>query len=540
MNKVFTTILILISPVLLTGQVAINTTGIEAPQSAMLSVSHGSKGFLPPRMTQSQRDAISSPATGLLIYQTDGTGGYYYYDGTAWKTFSPMGWSLTGNSGTIDGTDFVGNTSNVYFNLRIDSIRAGRIDQARKCTWLGYKSGDSANLSSQYTALGNYCGGKLTNVNYGTAIGAYAFKFGNNGNSITAIGDSALHRNEEGNGNVAVGYKAMSTNKNSQYNVVVGVNALGGLAFTNSGNAWDGKNTAIGNEALKNCNSDDVNLTGIYNTAIGDSSLYTLRLGAKNSAAGFLALFKDTTGKANTGCGYQALYRASTGHYNTAFGYYALADLTTGSGNTGIGAKCGTIFNGITTSDYGSVAGYDTRPNFAGIDNFINFDPMGISDYSFSSNMARFGNYNTTSIGGQVSWTSYSDERIKENIQENVPGIKFIMKLTPVTYQMKKRGNVPEKGKRARYMQIRRTGFLAQEVEAAAGSVGFDFDGVDTPPNEKGYYGLRYALFTVPLVKAVQEHQQELEKTEAELSEIIKDIEELKQLFYDVKKIKKK
>ena len=36
-------------------------------------------------MTKTQRDAIATPAIGLLIYQTNSTPGFYYYDGTAWK-----------------------------------------------------------------------------------------------------------------------------------------------------------------------------------------------------------------------------------------------------------------------------------------------------------------------------------------------------------------------------------------------------------------------------------------------------------------------
>ena len=35
-------------------------------------------------MTETQRDAISSPANGLMIYQTDGTVGFYYYNGSSW------------------------------------------------------------------------------------------------------------------------------------------------------------------------------------------------------------------------------------------------------------------------------------------------------------------------------------------------------------------------------------------------------------------------------------------------------------------------
>lgn len=59
--------------------------GIASPNSsAMLDVTSTSKGFLPPRMTAAQKSAIATPATGLLIYQTDGTAGYYYYTGAAW------------------------------------------------------------------------------------------------------------------------------------------------------------------------------------------------------------------------------------------------------------------------------------------------------------------------------------------------------------------------------------------------------------------------------------------------------------------------
>lgn len=41
-------------------------------------------GFLMPRMTKTQKNAISSPANGLLIYQTDDTTGFWFYNGTAW------------------------------------------------------------------------------------------------------------------------------------------------------------------------------------------------------------------------------------------------------------------------------------------------------------------------------------------------------------------------------------------------------------------------------------------------------------------------
>lgn len=54
--------------------------------SAILDVRSTTQGFLPPRMTTAQRDAISSPATGLIIYNTT-TNKHQGYNGTTWNDF---------------------------------------------------------------------------------------------------------------------------------------------------------------------------------------------------------------------------------------------------------------------------------------------------------------------------------------------------------------------------------------------------------------------------------------------------------------------
>jgi hypothetical protein len=61
--------------------VGIGTTPVA---SAALQVNSTSQGVLLPSMTLAQRDLITSPATGLLVFQTDSTPGFYYYNGTAW------------------------------------------------------------------------------------------------------------------------------------------------------------------------------------------------------------------------------------------------------------------------------------------------------------------------------------------------------------------------------------------------------------------------------------------------------------------------
>lgn len=52
--------------------------------SAVLECNSTTRGFLPPRMTQAERNAIASPAIGLEIYQTDATEGKYIYKSSGW------------------------------------------------------------------------------------------------------------------------------------------------------------------------------------------------------------------------------------------------------------------------------------------------------------------------------------------------------------------------------------------------------------------------------------------------------------------------
>ncbi len=87
-------------------QVGIGTTTPNT--SAMLDINSTTKGLLVPRMTLIEKNAIVTPANGLLIYQTDGVSGFWYYDGTSWQPFgADLDW-------TVSGTDmYNANTGNV-------------------------------------------------------------------------------------------------------------------------------------------------------------------------------------------------------------------------------------------------------------------------------------------------------------------------------------------------------------------------------------------------------------------------------------------
>lgn len=83
------------------GSVGIGTTSPNS--SSLLDMTSTTKGMLTPRMTKAQRDAISSPATGLMIYQTDNTAGFYYYAGIFSGGWKPVGGAAT-NLGNLTTT----------------------------------------------------------------------------------------------------------------------------------------------------------------------------------------------------------------------------------------------------------------------------------------------------------------------------------------------------------------------------------------------------------------------------------------------------
>ncbi len=115
------------------GNVGIGTIAPSA--SAMLEMSSTSGGLLIPRMTAAQKVAIGTPATGLLIYQTDAPVGFWYYNGTSWlpllgaisSSDGTAGWSLTGNTGTTAGTNYLGTSDAKDFVIKTNGTERVRV-----------------------------------------------------------------------------------------------------------------------------------------------------------------------------------------------------------------------------------------------------------------------------------------------------------------------------------------------------------------------------------------------------------------------------
>ncbi|MEZ4857614.1 MAG: tail fiber domain-containing protein [Flavobacteriaceae bacterium] len=215
-------------------QVGINTTTPDP--SSELDISSTDGGILIPRMTQTDRDAIATPATGLMIYQTDNTPGFYYYDGSSWVIIgggvdtqntldeaydeggAGLGRTITADNGAvlIQGNDGFQNTgtfgagatlalsgagTRMFFYPRKAAFRAGNVTATQ---WNDANIGDYSIAMGRSTTASNTYDvaigfGSIASGSYSTALGwasgasgAYSMSLGQNsvasGWSSTALG----------------------------------------------------------------------------------------------------------------------------------------------------------------------------------------------------------------------------------------------------------------------------------------------------------------------------------------------------------------
>ncbi len=393
-------------------------------------------------------------------------------------------------------------------------------------TFLGNNAGGSNVSGNSNTFVGNFAGFTNTTGN-NTFVGNYSGSSTNSGPANTATGSNSMYNNTTGYSNTANGNSALRSNSIGFSNTAIGAEAL-------YSNTFAAHNTATGYQALRVS-------TGEKNTASGSLALTANTQGAYNTAEGYAAMYLNTSGINNTASGYGALYSNTSGHYNLAMGSLALYATTTSQYNTALGNTAGNLYNHGWNNDF---VGANTNTNGH---NYYNVIAIGQGTIVTGVSMARFGNASTTSYGGWAGWSNFSDGRFKTNIHENVVGLDFIMKLRPVTYNLMATALqislMPKGDTMNQYMKIAMaekekilyTGFVAQEVETAAKQLGFDFSGVDKPKNNNDTYGLRYAEFVVPLVKAMQEQQQLIQQQQKQLDLLINEMQLLKD---EIKKMK--
>lgn len=160
--------------------VSINASGQNPDNSAMLDVQSTSHGVLVPRMTMAERNAILSPATGLLLYQTDNTPGFYYNSGTPG---APV-WTKIENSSSAQNIEEVLSSGNDANNLNLFNL--GRLNVG--ATGLSGTVGIKSNLQQTINLQSNN-NTDSTGISWQNTGGAYTWSiFRNN----EGAGDASL------------------------------------------------------------------------------------------------------------------------------------------------------------------------------------------------------------------------------------------------------------------------------------------------------------------------------------------------------------
>ena len=255
----------------LLSQIAIAQVGIGTitpNSSAALDITSTDSGILIPRMSESQKNMISSPVTGLMIYQTDAIEGFWYYDGSIWKALDKTdSWDLTGNAGTNPGSNFIGTTDDTDLMFKRNSTISGRIGQTN--TALGTRALNNNTSGNFNTGIGALAIDNIADGNYNTAIGYGSMGGMTGGDENVGVGKFALNRNE-GDSNTALGNSVLGFSTTGEFNTAIGRRAM-------AANITGSYNVTVGADT-------DVSSSGSYSTAIGYSAVaggnYNTMLGA--------------------------------------------------------------------------------------------------------------------------------------------------------------------------------------------------------------------------------------------------------------------
>lgn len=555
-------------PLVAISQVGIGTTNPNP--SSLLDITDTSKGVLVPRMTLAQRNAIVAPATGLLIYQTNNTPGFYYFNGTIWVSLASAGWSTTGNNGTSPSINKVGTIDNQGFSLATNNTEKIRVSNTGN-VGIGTNApstclhivGSSFEYSQPFTSIAT---GNIT-----TSTAASLYYINNNNTSCGAADGWRIENTSYAdctncNGNRAViDYGASSLcAQNATLVVQLGVINIDTVTISFD-YGYDDLNTTdqfiatLYNNTTNsvvatffNLSTADANATHSGNYTIIPGNNYSLRFQYIGTDAGG-ATVDNISVRSSNGLqivdGFQAngkvLVSNATGQatwQNPTPSNTIDQDWTWNSGSTntdpiyhvanvfiGSGATTTTrnlqAWNGTTTGtivEVGSVEFLEDGINEIRVSDL--FTPLSDASQDLGTTASRW-----TAVYATNGTIQTSDIRLKEDIQPLNYGLAEILKLRPVSFNWKeeKVDNfiIPSSEKETKL------GFIAQEVleiipEAIVTKDWF----IDGEHPEKGLQeieaerlGISYSEIIPVTINAIQEQQIKINKLK-EINKKLKNI----------------
>jgi len=478
--------------------VGINSDGSTPETSAMLDVKSTDKGFLAPRMTVAQRDAMPAKTAGLLIYQTDSTPGYYYYSGSAW---------LKLDAG-LTASQWTSGTGNISYSG--GNVGVGTTTPLSKLDIRGLASASGLALNM------NFDGATWRQVT--TGYGAYFqvdnatgnFYFWNTPSSVAAGGATTTPGQRltiTSSGNVGIG----TTEPTAKFQI-------------NDGTVANGTNTqfAIYGGRTNTTNVEYANIFfGERSDGGGAGSKISSFTGNSNYETGLaFSTSKDIGGSSGLT---EAMRIGANG--NVGIGTTIPSQKLDVAGSIKISNQSGPVAtpdkidlgssysNGATRDQlkiYLVDIGGTQRYGFGiGVSSDIQYHSQVAHDF-YVDNSKRFS---VTGSGG----ANTSDRRLKRDILPlNKYGLQQVMQLNPVTYIFKNdNANTPQ------------VGFIAQEVKQIIPEVVTGKEG-DLSKGES--LGIVYGNLVPVLTKAIQEQQATIETLKTAKEAQQKEIDELKEL----------
>lgn len=305
----------------LIAQVGVNTAAPSG--SSSLDVVSANTGILIPRLTLTGTDDILTIANGniesLLVYNTatvsDVTPGFYYWNGTQWVRLvtndtESNDWSLDGNTGTVNGVDFIGTTDAQDLDIKTNNTLFFRFTQRGQLDFLN--TGESV-----------FIGENAGEVNDNTLTTRSTFIGTNSGASNTSGADNSFFGANSGQSNT-------TGEKNSFFGSQSGVANIDGSKNSFFGERTGVQNTSGSDNSFFGQTSGSANTTGLSNTFLGSASGLNSSVGDENVFVGSTAGRNNAAGNSNTYLGATSGV-LNTGNNNVFIGFGAGNGETTAS-----------------------------------------------------------------------------------------------------------------------------------------------------------------------------------------------------------------
>ncbi len=265
-----------------TGNLLLGTTTDVG--TSILTMSSTSKGFLRPRMTTAQRDAIVSPATGLSIYNTS-TNKVNYYNGSAWTeiqdtiTNPVTGTGVSGQVSYWSGTNTQAGSNNLFWDSANNRLGIGTnapsfaLQVQSDAQINGVRVGLGGGSVSTNTIVGSNSGGAITTGSNNTFVGVNSGQ-NNTASNNTFFGSNAGRDTTTSGGNAFFGYLSGINNTTGSNTCFFGSNSG---RFTSSGGNLNilNQSVLIGAETRANA-SLETNQIAIGYAAVGLGSNTTV------------------------------------------------------------------------------------------------------------------------------------------------------------------------------------------------------------------------------------------------------------------------